>query len=138
MSEKVKIKFYISNFEFDDDDHKSHAQIQRQITDWEEISKEDFEYIKNYKFAIETELRSTKQMGWSDHLMYTVDIQFAKSEDDKIQSIKKLIDDFRIKEADEIKREEKRREAAKIRAQAAKEKKLKSQYEKLKVKFENE
>ena len=130
-----RVKFFSAHngyTNFDEDDVIS--RLRNDISDWTELTDEEYKDIAKYKVNIESRLKNKNLMEWNESLLIVSELSEVQNEAVRVE-IKSIINDVVSKEKQREEKEKKRLEKlAKTAEQKKKERELK-QLKKLQEKY---
>jgi len=130
----MKNVIFFSSLDHQIDDDEFRNIIKKDISDWTELSDEEFKNLNSYKYNIEQNLKSKNILQWNEHLVVVRELSAVESDEIKAD-IKSIITSIALKEKAREEREKKRLEKlAKTAEQKKKEKEL-AQLKKLQEKY---
>lgn len=129
-----KVKLFSINNGYIDLDQDVVSRLRNEVSDWTELTEEEFKNLSNYKVNIESRLKNKNLMEWNESLLIVLEFSEVQNEAVKIE-IKSIINDVVSKEKQREEKERSRHEKlAKIGEQKKKERELK-QLKKLQEKY---
>ena len=129
-----RVKFFSVHNGYSNFDEDVVSRLRNEISDWTELTDEEYKNLVSYKVSIESRLKNKNLMEWSESLLIVS--EFSETQNEAVRAeIKSIINDVVSKEKQREEKEKKRLEKlAKTAEQKKKERELK-QLKKLQQKY---
>lgn len=130
-----KVKFFsVDNGYNNFDDDSVVARLRGEISDWTELTDEEYKNLANYKTNIESRLKNKGIIEWNEYLLIVSEFSEVQTEAVKVE-IKSIINDVVSKEKQREEKEKKRLEKLQKTAKQKKKERELAQLKKLQEKY---